>query len=59
MSDNLTPDEEAALKELARVVVSFRRVGKLAILVIGGILGAVVLVTQAWSGLKYIFFGKI
>ena len=59
VSDNLTPDEEAALKELARVVVSFRRVGKLAIFIIGGALAATVLITQAWNGIKMLFMGKI
>ena len=58
VSDRLTPEEEAALKELARVVVSFRRIGKITIYVIGGILGAIVLVTQAWSGIKMLF-GKL
>jgi hypothetical protein len=59
VSENLTPEEEAALKELARVVVSFRRIGKITFYVIGGILGTIVLVTQAWSGIKMFFMGKI
>ena len=59
VSDRLTPDEEAAIKELARVVVSFRRVGKITIWVIGGTLATIVLVTQAWNGIKMIFMGKI
>lgn len=57
--DSLTPEEEIALKELARVVVSFRRIGKIAFYVIGGILGTIVLVTQAWSGIKMFFGWKI
>lgn len=59
VSDNLTPEEKDAVKDLARVVVSFRRIGKIAIWVIGGTLATIVLVTQAWNGIKMLFMGKI
>lgn len=59
VTDRLTPEEEEAIKQIARLAVSFGRVSKITIYILGGLLGAIVLLTQAWSGIKMFFGWKI
>lgn len=49
MSDPLTPEVQAAIGEMARVYLGFKRVGKWLAYGFAGLLTFIVLLSQAWE----------
>jgi hypothetical protein len=59
MSDKLTEEDEKSLGELASAYRLAKRAGKFFVALFVGILGIVVLSSQAWEAISKFFHAKI
>jgi hypothetical protein len=53
MSDDLTPEQEGTLRELLSAYQVAKKAGKFIAAVFIGLLGLVVLLSQAWDAVKH------
>jgi H+/gluconate symporter-like permease len=53
MSDNLTPDQEDTLRELIGAYQVAKKAGKFIVALFIGMLGLIVLLSQAWDAVKH------